>query len=169
MRYRGLLYRALNPVYARSPLSGEGAAKFGGRFNKIGQVALYASLEPDTAIREANQVGILQPTTMVALRANVGPVFDARDATALAAYDLTCGALQDPAWREKMLHNEPVPTQDLAAALDADGFLGLIVHSFARGAPAQASNLVLWRWNDGAGNTVTVIDDEGRLSASRLS
>ena len=29
MRYAGLLYRALNPVYAREPLSGEGARRYG--------------------------------------------------------------------------------------------------------------------------------------------
>lgn len=33
MRYVGLLYRALNPVHAREPLSGEGARRYGGRFN----------------------------------------------------------------------------------------------------------------------------------------
>jgi len=65
-RFAGFLYRALNPVYARDPLSGRGAQLYGGRFNPKGTPALYASLSPMTALREANQVGTLQPTTLVA-------------------------------------------------------------------------------------------------------
>ena len=65
----GLLYRALNPIYARDPLSGRGAEIYGGRFNPKGTPALYASLSPVTALREANQVGALQPTTLVAYEA----------------------------------------------------------------------------------------------------
>ena len=53
MHFTGLLYRAHNPVWSREPLSGEGAARFGGRFNRIGRIALYTSLAPETALREA--------------------------------------------------------------------------------------------------------------------
>ena len=84
MRYEGLLYRALNPVHARAPLSGAGAARFGGRFNRVGRPALYTSLAPDTALREANQVGTLQPTALVAYTADVAPLLDSRDPAALA-------------------------------------------------------------------------------------
>ena len=35
-RFTGFLYRALNPVYARDPLSGRGAKLYGGRFNPKG-------------------------------------------------------------------------------------------------------------------------------------
>ena len=47
-RYAGPLYRALNPVYARAPLSGRGAELYGGRFNAKGTPALYTSLDPTT-------------------------------------------------------------------------------------------------------------------------
>ena len=50
-RYTGPLYRALNPVYAREPLSGRGAELYGGRFNAKGTPALYTSLDPATALR----------------------------------------------------------------------------------------------------------------------
>ena len=95
-RYQGLLYRALNPVYAREPLSGRGAALHGGRFNRKTVAALYASLDPQTAIREANQVGTLQPTTLVAYRADLSEVFDTRVAGALAEREVTDEALADP-------------------------------------------------------------------------
>ena len=55
-RYEGKLYRAINPIYAREPLSGRGAELYGGRFNPKGVAALYASLSIMTALREANQV-----------------------------------------------------------------------------------------------------------------
>ncbi len=166
MRYDGLIYRALNPVYARDPLSGAGAAKFGGRFNRIGTPALYCSLEPDTAIREANQVGTLQPTTLIALQAAAGSLFDGRDKAALATYSSSTELLADPAWREKMLRGEAVPMQDLSVRLIDDGFAGIIVPSYAKGAPPATSNLVLWRWNEDADCTLVLVDDEDRLGRS---
>ena len=51
MRYQGKLFRALNPLYARDPLSGHGAELHGGRFNPKGMPALYASLSVVTALR----------------------------------------------------------------------------------------------------------------------
>ncbi|WP_427832687.1 RES family NAD+ phosphorylase [Agrobacterium pusense] len=61
MKYQGKLYRALNPVYAREPLSGRGAELYGGRFNPKGMPALYTSVTVITALKEANQAGSLQP------------------------------------------------------------------------------------------------------------
>ena len=83
--YRGKLYRALNPLYAREPLSGKGAERYGGRFNPKGMPALYCSLTALTALREANQVGNLQPTTLVSYEADIEGVFDGRDEAALRA------------------------------------------------------------------------------------
>ena len=162
-RYTGLLYRALNPVYARDPLSGRGAALYGGRFNKRGVETLYTSLRLETAIREANQVGTLQPTTIVAYNADLGPVFDTRDKDGLARYSISPTELADDGWRTRMLADEAVPTQELASQLFNDGYAGLLVQSFARGALTDELNLVLWKWNEKAFGILTVIDDEGRL------
>lgn len=71
MRHDGKLYRTLNPIYAREPLSGRGAELYGGRFNPKGLPALYTSLSVMTALPEANQVGNLQPTTLVSYDAEV--------------------------------------------------------------------------------------------------
>jgi len=161
--YDGLLYRSLNPLYARQPLSGEGAARFGGRFNPKGTPALYTALSVATAIREANQVGDLQPTTLVAYRASLTNLFDCRKSAALARFDMTAEALADPAWREAMRKGGRAPTQEFALALIAAGHPGLLVRSFARGADAHDLNIVLWRWT-GKGAALTVIDDERRLA-----
>ena len=80
MRFRGLVYRAHNPQWSWSPLSGEGARRYGGRFNRPGIPALYASLAPLTAIREALPLGrTLQPVTLCAYEVDAEPVFDALD------------------------------------------------------------------------------------------
>lgn len=161
-RYEGPLYRALNPVYAREPLSGRGAEFHGGRFNPKGIPALYTALDPTTALREANQVGSLQPTVLVSYRADLGPILDTRDLGAGDRYAITLEALADPGWRAAMLEGRPVPTQDFAKALMKDGFAGLLVRSFAKGTTAANLNLVLWRWT-ADGCSLEVVDDEDRL------
>lgn len=162
--FAGVLYRALNPVWARQPLSGEGARLYGGRFNAPGVPALYTSLDPLTAIREATQAGRLQPLVLVALEARIDRVFDARDAAALEQRGLSPQALADPGWRNAQRQG-PAPTQAFAAALAAEGWPGLIAPSYAPGATGGA-NLVLWSWGAETAAQLTVIDDEGRLPAA---
>ncbi len=162
-RYTGPLYRALNPVYAREPLSGRGAELYGGRFNAKGTPALYTALDPTTALREANQVGSLQPTILVSYNADLSPIFDTRNQDELEQYGMTEAMLAEPAWRMKMLDSQSVPTQDLARALTADGIAGFLIRSFAKGASASDFNIVLWNWTS-EGCVLSVMDDEDRLS-----
>lgn len=53
-----------------------------------------------------------------------------------------------------------MPTQELAEHLIGEGYAGLIVPSYTRGAPADARNLVLWEWD----GRLQLVDDEGRLA-----
>jgi len=99
--YTGPLYRALNPVYARDPLSGRGAELFGGRFNAKGTPALYCALDPALGLKEANQVGSLQPTILVSYSASIPSVFDTRNVNALARMGMSAADLADPAWRAR--------------------------------------------------------------------
>jgi len=163
MEYRGKLFRALNPIYAREPLSGHGAQLYGGRFNPKGIPALYSSLSVMTALREANQVGDLQPTTLVSYDADIEKVFDTRDGDGLEPYGLDARALADPRWRDRMRAGGKAPTQLFAERLIDEGFHGLLVRSFAPGATRDDLNLVLWRWGDAAPCRLVLIDDEGRL------
>ena len=48
-------YRVISPAHAGSPLSGMGAARQGGRFNRPGQEALYLSMNKATALAEYQQ------------------------------------------------------------------------------------------------------------------
>lgn len=167
LSHRGPLFRALNPVYAREPLSGAGAALHGGRFNARGMPALYTSLTVQTALREANQVGSLQPTTLVSYEAEIADVFDTRDLAALEAHGFDARALADPAWRDRMRADGEAPTQTLARRLAAEGFHALLVRSFARGAGPDDLNLVLWHWGDAGPARLALIDDENRLGVKR--
>lgn len=164
VRFEGKLYRALNPVYAHEPLSGRGAELYGGRFNPRGVPALYTSLSIMTAIREANQIGNLQPTTLVCYEAEIDAVFDTRDVDALAAEGLDAAALADTSWRDQMTRSGEARTQAFARRLLARGLQGLLTRSFAPGAQADDLNLVLWRWGAAAPSKLFVIDDENRLS-----
>ncbi|OLP62646.1 hypothetical protein BJF93_07085 [Xaviernesmea oryzae] len=164
MHFKGELYRALNPIYAREPLSGRGAALYGGRFNKKGTPALYTSLSVLTALREANQAGSLQPTMLVSYSADIERVFDSRDNSALVAEGMDAAALADATWRDQMRTNGEARTQRFAWQLAAAGYHGLLVSSFATGASATDFNLVLWQWSDMSPCRLTLIDDENRLS-----
>ena len=164
IRYEGKLYRALNPIFAREPLSGQGAALYGGRFNPRGTPALYSSLSVMTALREANQVGSLQPTTLVSYDARIEAIFDGRDEGALAAQGMTADMLAATTWRDEVKADGEARTQSFARRLMKTGHNGLLVRSFAPGSTAADLNLVLWRWSDAAPSRLTLIDDEGRLS-----
>ena len=163
MRCQGILYRALNPIRAREPLSGEGARLHGGRFNPKGIPALYTAMSVMTAIREANQIGTLQPTTLVSYEADITPIFDATDADALGSYGMAPAGLAADDWRIRMQKEGKAPTQILAERLIADGYSGLRVRSFAAGATAEDLNMVLWVWGNALPTKLVLIDDEGRL------
>lgn len=164
IRYEGKLYRALNPVYAREPLSGRGAELYGGRFNPKGMAALYTSLSVMTALREATQVGSLQPTTLVSYDAEIEAVFDSRDDAAPAGEGIDAPGLSDPTWRDQMKATGEARTQAFARRLRTAGYNGLLVRSFAPGATAEDLNLVLWQWGPAAPSRLVLIDDENRLS-----
>ena len=164
VRYEGKLYRALNPIFAREPLSGRGAALYGGRFNPKGTPALYISLSVVTALREANQVGNLQPTTLVSCDAEIEAIFDCRDTAALAAEGMTADVLAAPTWRDEMKAVGEAKTQGFARRLMSTGHSGLIVRSFLPGATADDLNLVLWQWGDSLPVRLVLVDDENRLS-----
>lgn len=161
MRLQAVVYRALNPVWVGDPLSGEGARRHGGRFNPKGMAALYSTLDPVTAVREVSQIGQpLQPTILVSFQAEVDPVFDATDPGLLAGQGMTPALLAENDWRAHMAAGRVAPTQLCALRLFHAGYAGLLVPSYARLAPPQARNLVLWRWS---AETMRLIDDEARL------
>jgi len=163
MHFRGTLYRALSPYWAYRPLSGDGAKQFGGRFNRPGRAALYLAGSIETALNEVQQAGMFAPVTLVAVEADLEPLFDGRDAAALAAFDVGPADLALPDWATRQAEEGQAPTQALAERLVEAGFCGMVVPSFAPGARPEACNTVLWRWGAEPPHRLRLIDEQNRL------
>ena len=158
-RYTGPLYRALNPIYARDPLSGMGAQRFGGRFNLQGRAALYTAMSVMGAVSEANQIGRpFEPVVLVSYECDLDGIFDATDAGHLAAHAVDAALLGANDWRLQMIRDGASYAQTVAARLAKAGYQAMMVPSFAPGVAASARNLVLWQWQG-----LRVVDTEGRL------
>ena len=165
MRFRALVYRAHNPQWSWTPISGEGARRHGGRFNRRGVPALYTSLAPLVAIRESLPLGRpMQPLTLCAYEVDAEPVFDALDPERRRALGVTEADLACPTWEAEMLAGSIPASQALADRLIAAGHVGMRVRSYAAGASDADLNLVLWSWSADRPARVVLIDDEGRLS-----
>lgn len=165
MRFRGVVYRAHNPEWAWQPLSGDGARRHGGRFNRRGVPALYTSLSPLTAIREAQPLGRrMQPLTLCAYEVDVEPVFDSLDRARRAALQVNDHELACRSWEAEMLAGLRPASQALAERLVSASYVGMLVRSFAVGAGSKDINLVLWEWGSQRPCRVVLIDDERRLS-----
>lgn len=117
-----------------------------------------------TALREANQTGTLQSTTIVSYDAEIENVFDCRDEAALQAEGMNPSKLADQTWRDQMKATGEAETQAFARRLIEKGFCAMLVRSFAPGTTGNDLNLVLWRWGEATPSRLNLIDDEGRLS-----
>ncbi len=159
MDFDGLLYRAVDPAFWHEPLSGAGAARHPQRFNVAGMAALYTAQDPQTVLREKMQAGPLQPVLIVALRARLTGLLDARDKGALARFGVTADEIGSPDWQDEVQRCGRAASQRFAVAVRAAGYAGLVVPSYAEGAAAQDVNVVLWQW-DG----LEVVDDKGCLA-----
>ncbi len=86
-------YRMHTPKWATAPTSGAGAAAHGGRANRPGTPAVYLALEPETAVREYQQLSpLMPPGTLVSYTVRLAPVIDFR-----AGYN---GARWSDLWEE---------------------------------------------------------------------
>ena len=165
MRFRGTVYRAHNPQWAWTPLSGEGAWHHGGRFNRRGVPALYCSLSQIAAIQEATPLGRpMQPLTLCAYEVDADPVFDTSDPSQLRESGFREADLACPTWEADMLDGRVAASQRFAESLVEAGYVGMLVRSFAVGASEDDVNLVMWRWGDIYPTRVTVIDEQDRLA-----
>ena len=127
--------------------------------------ALYTSLDPLTAIREAQPLGRpMQPLTLCAYEVDVEPVFDALDEESCRDHGVSDADLACPTWEADMLAGALPTSQALAERLIAGGFAGMRVQSFAAGTGTDDINLVMWRWGAHLPTRVVLVDDEGRLS-----
>jgi RES domain-containing protein len=170
LRFTGSAYRAHNPRWSFSPLSGAGAAVHGGRFNPKGVPALYLGLEIMTAIREAQQ-GLprkVDPLVLCSYEIDCNDIVDLTNSDDLKGLSIAPTDL-DGGWLLLAKARKTPTSWSIARRLIADGVAGAIVPSFAPGATADDRNLVLWRWGPDLPHRVMVHDPSGRLPKNALS
>lgn len=170
MRFIETCYRAHDPRWAFKPISGDGAAIRGARFNPKGVPTLYLALSIMTAIKEANQ-GLayrIDPCVLCSYDVDCEDVVDLRTeegrlSAGVDFEEMACG------WMNFLAEGKRPPSWSIQERLVAQGAAGILVPSFAPGAEMGDHNLVLWKWSANLPHQVSVIDPSGRLPRDQLS
>jgi RES domain-containing protein len=167
--YSGLAYRAHDPKWAFSPLSGDGAAIHGGRFNPRGTPALYLSTTLEGAVLEASHgfAFRFEPLTICTYEIRSLPLADLGDGDVLKSYDITQSDLSS-AWFDTASRGRRPASWTVYDRLQAD-WCGILVPSFARKARPDMINIVLWHWQDRTEGDIMVFDPAGRLPRDQRS
>jgi RES domain-containing protein len=170
VRFEGTCYRAHDPRWSFKPLSGDGAAIRGARFNPKGIPALYLALDVMTAIKEANQgfAHKIEPCVLCSYDVACDDIADLRTPEGRAEHHVRFEDLACP-WFSLLSHGNEPPSWSIARRLYGEGKAGIVVASFAPGATAADHNLVLWQWSDRSPHRVQVFDPSGRLPKDQLS
>jgi RES domain-containing protein len=170
LKFTGECFRAHDPNWSWTPLSGAGAALKGRRFNWPGLETLYLSLSYNTVFREVSGgfAYRLTPYVLCSYDVDCENIADLRtDADragfAIALTDLSC------AWGDALIAGREPESWAVVRRLLADGYAGILVPSFATGATVDDQNLVLWRWGPSPPHKVTVYDPTGKLPKNHLS
>jgi RES domain-containing protein len=155
-------YRVITPNYAHQPLSGMGAARQGGRFNRLGQEALYLSGDEATALAEYKQDNPwLPPGTICTFFASGLQVADFSAGFNSEKWLLLWAdfALD---WRSEWFDkgHEPL-TWFMADDIVAAGLDGLLFPSQAR---QGGVNLVIYRSSEKEQSRLRVYDPQGTLN-----
>jgi RES domain-containing protein len=170
LRFIGTCYRAHDPRWAFKPVSGDGAAIRGARFNPKGEPALYLALTVMTAVKEANQgfAYRIDPCVLCSYEVDCEDIVDlrtsnGREAAGIDFEDMAC------AWMGYLADGERPPSWVIHDRLVQQGAAGILVPSFAPGTDDDDENLVLWRWGQDLPHSVKVFDPSGRLPRNQLS
>ena len=159
------LWRAFVPRWAHLPLSGEGAARFGGRWNSAGAPTLYAARELSTAWAEYNQGFVQHPALIARLELVGARLADLTDAAVLARLGTDAG-IHLCEWRAALDEGRAPATHALREKLLGEGHDGVVYPSFRS---PGGTCVARWRWNRPGAPRLEVIDPEGRLPRSPAS
>ena len=157
-------------MWSAEPLSGDGAALHGGRFNPRGVPALYLGLTIEGAVIEAAQ-GFghkLEPLTICMYEIDCDDVVDLRTDADRTSSGIALEELAAP-WALDLAEGREPASWHVVRRLMADGAAAVLVPSFTNGARPDMTNLVLWTWSPDLPHKVTVHDPSGRLPADLTS
>lgn len=160
-------YRMHVPKWAVAPTSGAGAARAGGRANRIGTPALYLALEVATAVAEYQQLSpLLPPGTLVSYRVTATPVPDFTGGFRADLWpplweSFFCDWRRD--WFNARIEPPSWVLGDEAIAAGAKGIL------FRSTQAAGGTNLVLFVDQLGEGDRLDVNDPAGALPRNQTS
>jgi RES domain-containing protein len=132
-------FRSAGVKYAHESdlLSGDGAARYGGRWNPRGVGAIYASLDPVTAVKESYQEFLeygfagatIRPRVFVGLKVDLKCVLDLTQARIRRALGYTISDLVTEDWRAIQALGEESWTQAIGRGAVAARFEALLAPS----------------------------------------
>jgi RES domain-containing protein len=139
IRFDGTIVRSVGLRYANeeSFLSGEGAARYGGRWNRPGLDAVYASLDVITATSEAYQcflsygfsLSAIRPRVTAGATAKLTVVCDLTDKTIRRRIGFTLDDLLDEDWQGIQAAGQESWTQAIGRGCRSAGFEAILVPS----------------------------------------
>jgi len=170
VKFAGTAYRAHDPRWSFKPISGDGAAIRGARFNPKGVPALYLALSIMTAVKEANQgfAHRIDPCVLCSYDIDCEDIADltsedGREEHGVLFEDMAC------AWAFELSEGRRPRSWNIHDRLRQQGVAGILVPSFAPGAGPDDINLVLWDWGPDLPHKVMVYDPSNRLPKDQLS
>lgn len=170
MKFSGVVYRAHDPKWSFTPLSGEGAKLSGGRFNPAGVAALYTATTIECAFKEYSQsfASKIHPLTICSYEVECEDVFDLTTEEAALSNGVEWADLDCP-WRLMASNGQAPPTWIVTKRLIHAGAAGVLVRSFAPGATERDLNLILWDWGEASPHKITTYDPKGMLPKDQRS
>ena len=132
-------FRSTGVKYANEGdmISGNGASYNGGRWNPRGILAIYASLDPVTAVKESFQeflkygfsTASIKPRVMAGLELNVSAILDLTNPSIRKTIGFTYTELISEDWHAIQSEGEEAWTQAIGRGAKTAGFEGLLVPS----------------------------------------
>lgn len=160
-------YRIHTPKWADSPVSGLGAALYGGRLNRPGVAALYLSLDTQTAINEFKGTStLLPPGTLISYQISVTNIVDFRHGYQADKWSSLWDSFYCD-WRSLVFDEKIEPPSwvlgDRVMTANAKGILFLSAYGY------YGTNLVLYPHLLAATDKIVVIDPKDDLPKNQLA
>lgn len=160
-----ILWRAYVPRWAYLPLSGEGAARFGGRWNPVGVPTIYAACELSTAWAEYNQGFVQHPALIAQLELTGARLVDTTDPSVLDEWKFG-EDIHKTEWRSELDKGRVAATHAAYHQLVDAKVDGVIYPSVMS---PGGTCIALWRWNQTGAPALKIVDPEGRLPLTPAS